>query len=227
MEFINSIPPFTRAWGVAIIAIGILVTLNVVSPYVLVFDPQRVLHGEVWRIVTSLFFVGRLDLNLFLHVVMSLYFVVPFEQKFYAQRLSAITFIFILTAVLVLALSGGMGSFSTASSMLMAFTYLCAKHLGDMEVRVFFLLPVPMRWLPFVNIGIAYLQAQSILPSVIGIIAGHTVFFLLYILPVALGRPILQTPPILVRLLDAQGGQQGARNQAQPVFRGGGRRLGG
>jgi Derlin-2/3 len=225
MEFLASIPRFTKYWGIAILAVSLSVTIGVVSPYFLVFAPYLVFRGEIWRLITAPFFLGKLDLQLIFQLFLPFSLIRSFEQNMYPNRLSALVFIFILNAIFVFILSGLFGSLSVGSSMLTALTWVCVKHAGNQVVQFFMIIPLPIKWLPIADLLLGYLQGQSFVPGVIGIIAGHTVFFLLYILPVELGRPLLQTPPILSRLLDVEA-PAGPGAERGGGFRGGGRRLG-
>jgi hypothetical protein len=62
--------------------------------------------------------------------------------------------------------------------------------------------PLPAQWVPFALMIMQYLSGGSILGSLIGIASGHIVFYLLYILPVIIGREVLKTPAFLSRWLD-------------------------
>jgi hypothetical protein len=63
-------------------------------------------------------------------------------------------------------------------------------------------IPLKLPWVPFAEMAMMMLQGGSIKYGVIGAIAGQTVFFLLYLLPAEIGRPVLKTPKLLSNLLD-------------------------
>jgi Derlin-2/3 len=222
MEFLNAIPPFTKVWGVAILGMGGIVTLGIVHHARVLWWADAVFyHGELWRLITGPFFIGPLDLQLIFSAVFPLMMISRLESSLYSHRLSTMTFLFIMNAIFVLALCTALGSFAAGRAMLSAFEYLYSKLLSSVIVNVFMILPIPAAYLPFVQIAMDLMSKQSPVPNIIGIIAGHTVFYLLYLLPVLIKRPVFRTPPILVQWLDGEG----AANAQPGREPGGGRGL--
>jgi hypothetical protein len=200
---LNDIPPFTKYWGAGLLLSGLLITTSIVHGSDLVFVPSLVFQrGEIWRIFTAPFFVGKLDLGLIIHAFFPLMLIRHFENRLYQNRLSLLIFMFILMAVFVLPLSSLFRSYMTGTSMLLAFEWVYSKMFSSGMVHFLMFIPLRLQWLPFAEMVIMLLQGGSIAPGVVGMIAGHTVFFLMYILPLEIGRPVLKTPRILARWLD-------------------------
>jgi hypothetical protein len=204
----------------------LIFTFDFVSPTESFFEPKRVLGREIWRLVPAVYFVGRVDLAFFVHIFPCLFIVMSFERRFYSQRLSAMVFIFLLIVSIVFVLSGILGSFATAHSILDAFAWLAARHSGDRRFHLPFVIRLPIRWIPFLILLWSVLEHESLVPGMIGVIAGHTVFFMLYIWPVKTGRPVLRTPVILTMLFDRRR-ETGGRLQGRQVVRAGGGQIGG
>jgi hypothetical protein len=51
--------------------------------------------------------------------------------------------------------------------------------------------PLFIQYYPFLVLGIDFLSTYSINPTLIGMIAGHLVFYFFFVLPVLINRPIL------------------------------------
>lgn len=66
--WILTIPLITRAWFLAIITTSILSTLGIVSKTNLVFIPNKILSGEIWRLFTSFLYFGDLSIELILNL---------------------------------------------------------------------------------------------------------------------------------------------------------------
>jgi hypothetical protein len=132
-------------------------------------------------------------------------------------------FLFIMNAFFVLLLSTAVGSYHAARAMLSAFEYLYSKLFSEGVVQIFMILPVPVIYLPFVQIAIDMISKQSPIPNIVGIVAGHTVFYLLYILPILIKKPIFKTPAFLVQWLD--GAEAANAQQHGGGFAGRGRRI--
>lgn len=227
-EALQNIPPFTRVYGIIVIAVGLLVTLQLVNPYSLIYIPQAVFqHGEIWRLFTAPFFIGGLDINFLISILTSFSFIAGLELTHFRKRLSNLVFIFILNAVLVLTLSSIFVSFSIGRSIIISLEYLYSKLNSQGVVRLFMILPIPVAYLPFVGIVFAVIQNASIIPNVIGILSGHIVFYILFILPVEMGRPFLKCPKFLVDWLDDNGFPMPEEVQRpQNPMAGRGRRIG-
>jgi hypothetical protein len=200
---LSNIPPFTKYWGAGLLLSGLLITTSIVRVHDLVYIPSLVFQkGEIWRLFTAPFFLGKLDLGLILNTFFPLMLIRNLESRLYQNRLSFLVFMFILTAIIVLPLSDLFGSFSTGRSMLLAFEWIYSKLFSSEMVQFMMFIPLKLQWLPFAEMLVIFLQGGSIQPAIVGMIAGQSVFFLMYILPVKTGHPVLKTPKILSNWLD-------------------------
>ena len=221
MEIVNQIPPFTRFWAGGILLCALFITAGVLDPFSIFFSPKQILAGQVWRIFTSLFFLGELKVSLLINVVMAFTSIKTLEESQYTNRLGTLVFTFILVAFFVQVLSGILGSYSICRSMMQAFGYIFSKMFPSQRIVLMMIFPIEVRYLPFAYLVIDLLNKHSIIPALIGIVSGHIVFFLLFLLPIILRRPILKTPAILVRLFDNY-----EQPERDPLVRGVGRRVG-
>jgi Derlin-2/3 len=222
MEMLNQIPPFTRVWGIGILVASLLVAFHVVSAMDLVFYAPFVLRGQVWRLFTSAFFMGDLQINLIIQVFFSLMFIKNLEQQLYSRRLSAMIFIGILLLIIIQILSSLLTSLSICDSLLHAFAFIYSKLFTGANVNFLMIFTIPIQYYPFLQLLMPLLMGGSIIPGLIGIVAGHLVFYLLFVLPLLIQRPILRTPRALVR---ACGEEEGQQPQEQARYGGQGRRL--
>lgn len=221
MAVLANIPPFTRVWGIAILGLSALVSLQVISPMLLIYHPEFCfVRGQIWRLFTSLCFAGPLDFNLITHLIMSLMRIKSMEERRYSNHLSALVFIFILMAFIVILFSTLFGSASICMAMLKGFEYLAIKLDPEGVVLMFFVIQIPARYYPYVGLALTLLMGGSLKVDLIGMFAGHCVLFLLFLLPLILGRPVLKVPRILETLFDEP--PQGPR---QPMTWGRGRRI--
>ena len=202
-DFLQTIPHFTLFYGCAVLGLGLIVTLRLVDPSFFIYDPELVFkRGEIWRLFTAPFYFGCLDFNLVFYIVASLSLIMSLETTHFNKRLSNFVFIFILNAITATILSTIFVSYALGKSVLVTMEYLFSKILSQNVVRLFMIIPIPAQYLPFVYIFLEVSQGQSIIPTIIGIVSGHIVFYTLFILPVEIGRPVLKCPQILVDLLD-------------------------
>ena len=130
----------------------VFVLLRVNEDYIrpLVLDPNRVMHGEVWRLVTYLFLPPTDDA---IFVVFALYFLWimgdGLEQEWGAFRLNVFYLCGMIATTIV-------AFFITRSSVTNAFLNLSiflafATVLPDFEILLFFILPVKVKWLGIIS----------------------------------------------------------------------------
>ena len=201
-EFFNSIPPVTKYLGAIIIGVALIVSVKLVDPGTIVFDPDLAFGKfQIWRFFTGLFFMGKISFNLILSIFFDLMMLRNLELAKFPTRHSQLVFVIILMGIINLTLSGIFGSYSCAHSLMGALMYFFGKMMPEARVYVM-MFPVPAQWAPFINIIMAVAGGQHPIVSIIGILTGHIVFYLLYVLPVITDTPIFKTPRILVRYLD-------------------------
>ncbi|KAH0788041.1 Derlin-1 [Histomonas meleagridis] len=202
MENLANIPIFTKIYGIVVLSFGLLVSLKVVNPLYLIFLPQAIFQGQIWRIFTAPFFLGKLDMNLIMRILSSFMMVKKLEEQHFSHRLSNLIFIFILLCILTMSLSAIFGSFFVGSSVLSGLIYIYSKLYSNTMVNLMMVIPINVQWLPFTSLLIDLLNNMSMLPDLIGLASGHIIFYLLFVLPVLIKRPLLKTPTFLSRLLD-------------------------
>ncbi|OHT00070.1 Derlin-1 [Tritrichomonas foetus] len=226
MDVLQTIPPFTRVYGIVVLALGLIVSINIVSPYSLVFIPELVLK-QPWRLLTSPFFIGKLDVNFLISIGTSVMMLQQFESQHFSHRLSNLVFIFVFSSILSMIFSAIFGSYSIASSVLTSLIYISSKLQPNQIINLFFVFQIPAAYYPFVSLVLSLVMGNSIIPSLIGIASGHFLFYFLFILPIETGRPLFKCPNFLARLLDGEPNPaQHQQHQRQNPLQGRGRRIG-
>ena len=137
----------------------------------LAFNLSGLLRGEIWRLVTFIFFPSSYNAFFLLLSVYFYYWIGSILEnawgtgRFTIYYLSGVVFT-VLGAILSSLITGNYGltvagTYYVSLSMFLAFALL----FPDVEVRVFFILPIKMKWLALLDI---VLFAVGIVSSVIG-----------------------------------------------------------
>ena len=79
---IKRIPPVTRTFLGVTLLLSFCMTYQIVSPYNLVLDWTSVFQGQVWRIITTFFFVGPFSMQFLFGMMMIYYSVSSIEAHF-------------------------------------------------------------------------------------------------------------------------------------------------
>jgi membrane associated rhomboid family serine protease len=141
-----AVPGLIRIVVVLNVVVFILLLTSGGLVHALVLDPERILRGEVWRLVTYLFLPPTKD-PIFLLFALYLLWIMGdgLEQEWGAFRLNVFYFCGMIATTLV-------AFFVTRSSVTNAFLNLSvflafATVLPDFELLLFFILPVKVKWL--------------------------------------------------------------------------------
>lgn len=133
-------------------AMGVMFVLLLTSPglyYWMTLDRDLVLRGQVWRLVTFMFLPPTMSP---IWIVFSLWFLhtmgTMLEQTWGSFRYQIYWFLGWLSAVSVAMLTG----VSTSNGMMLASLFLAfATVFPDFEMRLFFLFPVKVKYLAWVD----------------------------------------------------------------------------
>ena len=156
-----------------------LVRLNPDFRFVLDLDPARVLHGEVWRLVTYIFLPQTAS---FLWIILFLWFLWfigdGLEQAWGAFRLTLYFFVGVIGTTAAAFFFGARFS----NSMLFASLFFAfARFYPDQVIYILFILPVKIKWLAwvfaaFLLVGFV-LGSNSYRAALIAAFANYFIFF--------------------------------------------------
>jgi Derlin-2/3 len=80
------IPIVTRVYSSACVLTTLAVQLNIVSPLLLLYHPQLVLKGEIWRLFTSFTFFGFIGIGFFFNMIFLYRFSRKLEESSFAGK---------------------------------------------------------------------------------------------------------------------------------------------
>ena len=140
----------------------------------LAFDFYRVLHGELWRLITFVFLTGYSSLAdaIWVFFFLYLYYMIgtALERewgtaKFNLYYLSGAA-LTILTAVIASLITGYNVTVSGASYVNLSLFFAFAMLYPDMQFLIFLIIPVKVKWLAWLD---AALFAFSVLQSILAL----------------------------------------------------------
>lgn len=130
------------------IAVYLLCMFNTNLVFYLYLNPDAVLSGQVWRLVTFLFIPPSVSYTQFFIVAISLYFYYfigrMLENQWGAFRFNVYYFIGVICTIAVSLIFGVTGNTSFLNeSLFLAFATL----FPEMQVLLFFFIPVKVKWM--------------------------------------------------------------------------------
>ena len=152
--------------------------------YYLFFNPQLILRGQLWRLVTFIFIPASTTNPFFLLISLYFYYFIGStlekqwgKAKFTVYYLSGVLFT-VIYALLVGLVTGAGYIPITASYINLSMFFVFATYYPEHRVLLFFFIPVKIKWL-------AYLDAALFLFSIIrGAVLGSLLLALLPIVAV-------------------------------------------
>ena len=82
---IKRIPPVTRYSLGLTLLLSFCCTYSILSPYSLILDWTAVFQGQVWRIITTFFFVGPFSMS-FLFGMMMIYYSMKTIEEYFGDK---------------------------------------------------------------------------------------------------------------------------------------------
>jgi len=208
---LQSITPTTRSYLMGCLAMAALTLVGIPEELFLYEFQRTFLKGQFWRPFTSSCFLGKVDMSM----ASQIYFLVNYGQEMERQDGSAQHCMFLLVQMLLLmGLATLTGYPSFARSLITASIYCCSRRQPMRPMEVQFGVRIEYWLLPYVNMVIDCLQAQSAagaIPHVLGILTGHVYHFFSVIWPKMGGRRYLSAPGILSGAMGGGDKEEGAK----------------
>lgn len=122
--------------------------LNIPLTYYLAFIPSQIMQGQIWRIITFIFIPPSSSL-IFIVFVLYFYYMIgnTLENEWGSFKFNVYYLCGMIGTIIAAFLTGYGDSVYLNLSMFLAFAYL----YPDLEVRLFFFLPVKVKWLAYLD----------------------------------------------------------------------------
>jgi membrane associated rhomboid family serine protease len=174
-----AIPGLIRIVVAFNVLVYLLVQLNPDFRFVLALDPVRILHGEVWRLVTYIFLPQSFSLLGMLLLLWFLWFIGEgLERAWGAFRLTLYYLIGMIgTTIAAFFFGSNFSNVMLISSLFYAF----ARFYPDVVIYLFFILPVKIKWLAWAYAAILLagfvIGTNSYRMAVVAALSNYLIFF--------------------------------------------------
>lgn len=180
-------PPITRSWVSASVILAILTSNRVVDARAICFSEPMVLHhGEWWRIIANFFYMGDQFKSIFFWMSLHHFWECAKILELVKYRWEPADFIkLILTnAIFLLCLKQLFPSIIfLGTPMAMVFLYMYSREYESQVMNLLGFFSIKCGWLPFAQMLQDLLQAGDIGPNMLGLMSGHTYYFLSEVRP--------------------------------------------
>ncbi|DBA75375.1 hypothetical protein WJX77_010985 [Trebouxia sp. C0004] len=233
-----SIPPVTRYFATACLALTTLVNFKLISPYLIYLSWSHILKLQVWRLVSPFLFLGGFSFRFLIQLIWLVTYGRTLESSTF--QFSTPDFVYMFMFGMGCMLAASLIPFFKfpflASPLIFMLIYVWSRNFPTASVSIMGLVSVEAFYVPFAFLGISLISGNDWLSDVLGILAGHLYYTLKVLLPAQGRQSLLETPQFVKNLVFASGigtvnpreinptnpGQAGFR-----AFRGRGQRLAG
>ncbi|VVC42157.1 Peptidase S54, rhomboid domain [Cinara cedri] len=203
-DWFKNIPYFTKRWLSLTVMFTLAARFGILNPikFVLIYEPF-VKKFEIWRAVTGLFMYPLSPGN-GLHFLINCYFLYSYslrlETDLYSGRPADYFFLLLFNWICCVVIALLADIMILMDPMVLSILYVWCQLNKDAIVSFWFGTRFKAMYLPWVLFGFNLIISGGGLQELVGIIVGHTYFFLMYKYPQEMGGPqLIQTPQIFYK----------------------------
>ncbi|XP_065830932.1 derlin-2-like [Oscarella lobularis] len=198
------IPAITRAYTTSCVLTTLAVQLDIVTPFQLYFNPTLIFKRyEVWRLVTNFLFFGPIGFNFFFNMIFTYRYCRMLEEGSFRGRTADFFFMFFFGGLILTAVGLFVDIVFLGQAFTIMLVYVWSRRNPYVRMSFFGFFTFQAPYLPWVLLGFSLLLGNSITVDVLGIVVGHTYYFLEDVFPTRQGGlRLLRTPQFLKTLLD-------------------------
>ena len=198
---IMRVPPVTRYFLGVTLLLSFCMTYGIISPYSLLLDWTAVFQGQVWRIVTTFFFVGPFSMPFLFGMMMIYYTISSIEEYFGRDKQADLGTMLVFNALVGLVYAYLANDYTVMQNpFLFSIIYVWSKFVPDTQISIWGF-PVQSCNLPWVLMAFHLFTGGNPFNDLIGVATGHTYYYLKNILPDSYGYDLLKTPKLMHSLV--------------------------
>ncbi|KAG6474820.1 derlin-2.2-like [Zingiber officinale] len=211
-DWYKQMPIITRSYITAAVVTTIGCSLEIISPHNLYLNSTRIVEQyEIWRLVTNFFFFRKMDLDFLFHMFFLARYCKLLEENSFRGKTADFFYMLLFGATVLtgIVLIGGMIPYLSqtfgnilflSNSLTFMMVYVWSKHNPFIHMSFLGIFTFTAAYLPWVLLGFSILVGSSTWVDVLGMIAGHTYYFLEDVYPKMSGRRPLKTPSFIKAL---------------------------
>ncbi|CAM9568680.1 unnamed protein product [Chrysoparadoxa australica] len=201
----TDIPPVSRYYLTTAFLTTALCALDVLSPFKLYYNWGLIRDGQVWRLFTTFLFFGHFSLDFLFHMYFLVRYCRLLEDGEFRGRTADFVFLLLFGATAMTAVAPFVSMHFLGSSLTFMMVYIWGRRNEHVRMSFLGLFPFTAPYLPWVLLclSLALNNRHTLSTDMIGIVVGHTYFFLVYIYPEVAAirgwriRKIVHTPHLL------------------------------
>lgn len=185
MSWYMEIPVVSRLYFTGAFLTTAACAVDIISPFSLYFNWDLIFsQGQVWRLVTTYLFFGMFSIDFLFHMYFLVRYCRLLEEGDFRGRTA--NFIMMLTfGITMMTLVAPFVSVHfLGSSLTFMMVYVWGRRNEDIKMSFLGVFTFTAPYLPWVMLTFSVILGNPVTMDIIGILVGHTYYFLEYVYPV-------------------------------------------
>lgn len=180
------IPIISRTYLTGALLTTAACAIDIISPFNLYYSANLIfVEGQVWRMVTTFLFFGTFSIDFLFHMYFLVRYCRMLEEGDYRGRPAHfVMFILFGASIMTLIVGPFVSVHFLGSSLTFMMVYVWGRRNEDVRMSFMGLFPFTAPYLPWVMLGFSIVLGNPAMIDAIGILVGHTYYFLEYVYPV-------------------------------------------
>ena len=200
-----SLPVITRWYATLVVGTSVLIALDVVSPFYLYFNYRLIVYkNEWWRLLTNFLYMGELGIDFVFHMFFLIRYSKSLEETSFRNRPADFLWLLVFGMLVLTAMAPFVKVQFLGTSLNFMLVYLWSRRNPHVPLSFLGVFNFSAAYLPWVLMLFSVLIGSSPLMDVLGMVAGHTWYYLEDVYPrtaAGAGRRFLKTPSLFVSLM--------------------------
>lgn len=194
-EFMQ-VPPVTRAYVATCVLTTLAIQLDIVTPYQLYFNPELIFKNfQIWRIITNFCYFGPIGFNFLFNILFTYRYSRFLEEGSFRGKTADFFYMFLFGGLLMILMAFFVSTIFLGNALTIMFVYVWGRRNPFIRMNFFGLMNFQAPYLPWVLCGFSVLLGGSSTVDIMGIIVGHTYYYLEDVFPNQPGGfRLLKTP---------------------------------
>lgn len=205
-ELWHSVPPITRTILLLNITLSLLVSLDLCTPYKLYFNYYLIKNkGQVWRAVTSLFYVGELSPHTIFDFVLFYYNSSKLEQHDFRNKPADLIMFYFFSCCSFLVLATYLGLQFLSPCLSATVLYVWTRRNPNVEVNLMEIFTFRAQFLPWFLMLLVVVFGFDAQDDLVGALVGHIYYYFADVvpkIPETKEMHLLKAPHFLTRLCE-------------------------
>jgi len=159
--------------------------MEIISPFSLYFSFDLIFfQGQVWRLITTFLFFGMFSIDFLFHMYFLVRYCRLLEEGDFRGKTANFLMMLFFGVIMMSMVAPFVSAHFLGNSLTFMMTYVWGRRNEDIRMSFLGVFSFTAPYLPWVMLAFSVLLRNPITTDLIGIIVGHTYYFLEFVYPV-------------------------------------------